>query len=282
MLRRLGLLLAPKNANAAAFTTGGSTKLGSDEKFTQAAFEYIFEKNQPDANKRRSDVEEERAIALAHDRFLAAGEREFRVRMQAIVTRMSAVLESLPESLREEAVMLNSEQPPTNFRRATLTPPLTAYEPAFGLDVPQLRNRFDEYPHTKRSDAIVADSDPSYPFVDPQDIRGVANATFAELDAALGATRRAVPSTGVGSEAWEAEVALQRKALSRQALILDLADNDVFREKFDSDEVFRQSEFEKRGITPLEYEHFPFEEGRLPEPEAPLHYSQQPKMFERQ
>lgn len=281
MYKRI-ILRAPKlTAAAAAFTgKGGSVKLGSDDKFAQAAFEYIFERNTVDAPKRRSEIEEERAIAMAYDRFVAAGDREHDARLAKLIERMSEVLDSLPEALREEALLLNSQQPPFAFRRPTLTPPLASYEPAFGLDVPQLRGRVEEYPPVARADDAITETT-TYPLVDPDTVRDIAAKVEGNLRQVHNTIRRTTPATGVLSEAWEAEVALQRKAIARQQLILKLCDDEDFREAYDTDEEKRRIELQQRGIVPLAVEEPLWDgEGRVPAPPAPLHYAQLPKAME--
>ncbi|ESL11229.1 hypothetical protein TRSC58_01026 [Trypanosoma rangeli SC58] len=176
------------------------------------------------------------------------------------------------EQAREEALLLSSEQPPGNYRRPSLTPPVPGYEPGYGLDVPQLCSQQAEYPPVVRpTDALEfgADADPSFPFVDAHRIEDLTALCAQKLEEWHGEIREAAPLTGVEGEAWEAYVALQKKALARQQLIFDLCNNPELREQYDADSEFREQQWAERGMLPLE-----ISEEELREVER--HYAQEP------
>lgn len=252
-------------------------KIGSEEKWAQAAMEYLHEKRHcNDSRKRQHDVDNERRVAFAFDRYCAVNEKIFAARMSRLVSRMTEALEAMTElsmeQAREEAVLLSSEQPPGNYRRPALTPPLSGYEPGYGLDVPQLRSKQAEYPPKVRpTDAIEfgEDADASFPFVESYRMEDLAAQCARELEERHGEIREAAPLTGVEGEAWEAYVALQKKALARQQLIFDLCNDPELRERYDADAEFREQQWAERGMLPLE-----IETERLREEER--HYAQDP------
>ncbi|KPA76587.1 putative mitochondrial hypothetical protein [Leptomonas pyrrhocoris] len=254
-------LLCQKKQTAAGYMASAG-KVGSEEKWAHAAMEYIHEKNHVnDARKRQQDVDQERSIASAYDRYSAVAEAKFDARMAALVSRMSTALEEMQklglDNCVEEAVLLNSEQPPGSYRRPSLTPPLLGYEPGFGLDVPQLRSQQAEYPPVRRpTDTLEfgAQEAAEFPFVDAHQIEDLATKLEAQVEEQHGTLREAAPITGVEGEAWEAYVALQRKALARQQLIMDLHNDPELRKKYDADEEFRVAEWERRGMGVLEVE----------------------------
>ena len=92
-----------------------AAKLATDEKFGQAALEYVYEQNRPDYPKSRKDIEEEQALSIQYDRVLASGDIEFDCQLARQIRRSSAVLASLPAALRAEALILNSEMPPLAY-----------------------------------------------------------------------------------------------------------------------------------------------------------------------
>eukprot|EP00331_Platyophrya_macrostoma_P001383 CAMPEP_0176406890 /NCGR_PEP_ID=MMETSP0127-20121128/1118_1 /TAXON_ID=938130 /ORGANISM="Platyophrya macrostoma, Strain WH" /LENGTH=255 /DNA_ID=CAMNT_0017786057 /DNA_START=163 /DNA_END=930 /DNA_ORIENTATION=+ len=229
--------------------------------------EYVYEKNHVmDPKKRSKDIETEQSIAFAYDRLDVVAQKNFERRMGRLIERMNDALEAIPsEVLRDEALMINSQQPPLNFRRPSLTPPVFGYESGFGFDVPQLRAQVPEYPPVARpTDKLqyrggddVGDSGTgasSFPFVNPESIHELTQHAQAKLEAEHGDIREAAPVTGVEGEAWEAYVALNKVALARQQLILDLAADAELKEKYDGDEGFRQQELQRRGILPLDVE----------------------------
>lgn len=265
-----------KKQTAAGYMASAG-KVGSEEKWAQAAMEYIHEKNHVnDARKRQQDVDQERSIANAYDRYSAVADANFDARLSGLCARMTEALEELRrlglENALEEAVLLNSEQPPGNYRRPTLTPPVIGYEPGFGLDVPQLRNMQAEYPPLRRpTDALEYSSGASedFPYVDAHQIEDLTARQEAQLEEQHGILREAAPVTGVEGEGWEAYVALHRKALARQQLIMDLHNDPELRERYDADASVRAAEWERRGMGPL------FVEEPL-DRDAKLHYAQVP------
>lgn len=238
----------------------GAGKAGGEEKWGQVAMEYIYEMNHTaDAGKRQSDVEMERRLSTALDRYLHVNEVVLERRMSRLSQRMSEALETLQalglEDTLEEASMLNTEQPPLNFRRPSLTPPLPGYEPGFGMDVPQLKSQQMEYPAVRRvTDELEFNSPEAsekFPFVETYHIEDITKDTLEQMEAQCGELREAYPMTGVEGEAWAAHLALERRALARQKLILDLAADSDFKELYDTDESFRREEMRKRGILEL-------------------------------
>lgn len=275
LMRCTAAQLQKKQTAAGYMASAG--KVGSEEKWAHAAMEYIHEKNHVnDARKRQQDVDQERSIANAYDRYSAIAEAQFDERLATLVARMSEALEEMQklglDTCVEEAVLLNSEQPPGNYRRPSLTPPVLGYEPGFGLDVPQLRGQQSEYPPVRRpTDAIEYGTNPpaDFPFVDAHLIEDLTARHETQLEQQHGTLREAAPVTGVEGEAWEAYVALQRKALARQKLIMDLHNDPELRERYDADAAFRVLEWERRGMGALAVEE------PLPR-EVELHYAQVP------
>jgi hypothetical protein len=129
------------SALAGAGAQGTSNKLASDEKFALAAVEYLYEWNPPNdgANKRAKDVAAEKKAAEAYDRYNHLADACFAHRTDRLVARMNAALAACPDELLEEATLFNSRAPPLGFRLPKQSPPVAGFEPAFGLDVPQLR-----------------------------------------------------------------------------------------------------------------------------------------------
>lgn len=235
-------------------------KAGGEEKWGQVAMEYIYEMNHTvEPGKRQSDVDLERRLSTAMDRYLHVNEKILERRMSRLSERMSEALETLQilglEDTLEEASMLNTEQPPLNFRRPSLTPPLAGYEPGFGMDVPQLKSQQMEYPPVKRvTDHLEFNSSEAsekFPYVEAYNIEDLTKDNVEQLDTLCGEIREAYPMTGVEGEAWAAHLALERKALARQKLILDLAADSSFKEMYDKDDAFRHTELQKRGILEL-------------------------------
>lgn len=262
-------------------------KAGGDEKWAQVAMEYIYEMNcTTDPGKRRLDVDLERRFSTSFDRFLKVNERVMEKRMDRLSHRMSESLELLRElgmeDTLEDAGMLNAEQPPHNFRRPSLTPPLPGYEPGFGMDVPQLKNQQMEYPPIKRltDDIEFSGSSTSpFPFVEQHEIDSLTQTTLSKLEEECGELREKAPTTGVEGEAWASKVALERKALARQKLILDLTGDSSFQERYNNDSAFRLEEWKKRGIQRLDIDkerdchedvHFAHEPSYQPFRETPL------------
>ena len=272
MLKRCSRLLQAKKQTASSFMAAAG-KTGNEEKYAQVAMEYIYEKNHVnDGRKRLRDVQGERALQLAYDRFSAVGDKAFDERMQRLVDRMNEAVEAIPDALRDEALLLNSQQPPLNYRLPTLTPPIHSYEPGFGLDVPQLRAQQMEYPPLVRpTDPMQfgGEASDSFPFVDAESIRTLTLDSKAKFEREHGEIRQAAPVTGVEGEAWEAYAALNKKALARQELILQLCGDPEFKERYDSDEEYRQQVWSERGMLPLEIE------DDSPPPHQ-VHYAQEP------
>lgn len=299
---RTGSLLQKKGAGATAANPylAGASKTGSEEKWGQAAMEYIYEKNSVnDARKRLGDVRSERRLAEAFDRFLKVNEVYFEARIARLTDRMSESLRELQrlglDDCLDEALLLNAEQPPGNYRRPSLSPPLPGYEPGFGLDVPQLKNQQNEYPAVVRPtdtlqfaeaggvaassrlafaeaeetpeggssaehgswsspDGGADESASFFPYVDAHQIEDLTSQCAETLERIHGEIRTAAPLTGVEGEGWEAYVALQKKALARQKLILDLGNDPEFSKRYASDASLRMREWERRGMLPLAVE----------------------------
>ncbi|KAG5493566.1 hypothetical protein JIQ42_01938 [Leishmania sp. Namibia] len=274
-VRRTTALCQKKQTAAGYMASAG--KVGSEEKWAQAAMEYIHEKNHVnDARKRQQDVDQERSIANAYDRYSAVSEAKFDERLSRLIARMSEALEEMRKlglkGALEEAVLLNSEQPPGHYRRPSLTPPLVGYEPGFGLDVPQLRGQQAEYPPLRRpTDWLEFGEGGSddFPYVDVHKIEDLTAKHERQLEEQHGVLREAAPLTGVEGEGWEAYVALHRKALARQHLIMDLHNDPELRNKYDADKAFRAAEWKRRGMGTLDIE-APLER------DAELHYAQVP------
>lgn len=236
----------------------GATKSGVDEKWGQVAMEYIYEVTHScDSSKRSSDVKQERRISSAFDRLRFSNEHLFKKRMGKLAVRMSEVLELLKnlqlEEALDEASMMNTEQPPLNFRRPTLTPPLPGYEPGFGMDVPQLKSVQMEYPPitTLTDDIEFSEANNNFPFVEAHEITDLVRNTTQKIESQCGELREASPTTGVEGEMWAARLGLERKALARQQLILDLSVDSSYQEEYMRDESFRLRELQKRGLVPL-------------------------------
>ncbi|KAK7196911.1 hypothetical protein NESM_000633100 [Novymonas esmeraldas] len=269
-------VLGQKKQTAAGYMASAG-KVGSEEKWAHAAMEYIHEKNHVnDARKRQQDVDQERSLANAYDRYSAIAEARFDERVSRLITRMSEALEEVRklglEGALEEAVLLNSEQPPGHYRRPSLTPPVIGYEPGFGLDVPQLRSQQAEYPPLRRpTDAMEFDDGGAedFPYVEAHKIADLTAAHEAQLEEQHGVLREAAPLTGVEGEGWEACVALHRKALARQQLILDLHSDPDLQERYNADAAFRAAEWDRRGMGALEVE-------APQERDVELHYAQAP------
>lgn len=261
LVRRECVLIAtsPTRAKRPPSTGVSGSAGGSEEKWAQAAMEFIYEANQTaDAGRRAGDVRRERQLSTAFDRYMKANEVVLERRMGRLAARMGECLELLtklrmPETL-EEATMLNSEQPPLHFRRPTLTPPLVGYAPGFGMDVPQLKAQQMEYPAVRReTDELEygAGGGGHFPFVEVHDIADLVQKSTHALTTQAGEIRQAAPTTGVEGESFAAHVALEAKALARQKLLLDLAMNASFRDEYERDEAFRLAELERRGLRRL-------------------------------
>lgn len=287
-------LLQKKPQTATNAYLAGASKTGNEEKWAQAAMEYIYEKNHVnDSRKRASDVEGERKLAAAFDRLCHVNQTFFEHRLGRLIARMNESLEEMQKlglsGCLEEALVMNAEQPPGNYRRPSLTPPLQGYEPGFGLDVPQLKSQQNEHPavvrptdHLQYSLAGVAASgqmafaEPEdgegskedaffgasaagdevtfFPYVDAHQVEDLTARCTEELEAIHGEIREAAPVTGVEGEGWEAYVALQKKALARQKLIFDLSNDPDFLKRYSADAELRAKEWERRGMLPLEVE----------------------------
>lgn len=277
-MRRAFSLLQKKQTQAGFLATAG--KVGNEEKWAHAVMEYIYEKNHvTDPKKRARDIQQEQSMSFAFDRLDDVAQRNFELRMSRLIARMNEAVEAIPsDELREEALLINAQQPPLNFRRPSLTPPIFGYESGFGFEVPQLRAQVPEYPpvvrptdHLQYGGNSTPEAQESFPFVEPDDIGKLTQAAQAKLELEHGEIREAAPITGVEGESWEAYVALNKVALARQQLILDLAADAELKERYDSDEVFRSEELHRRGIVNLEAEEV--DPGRL---SVHRHFSQEP------
>lgn len=280
MLRTTLAVLQKRQTQSGFMAAAG--KVGNEEKWSHAVMEYIYEKNHAtDPKKRLRDVEAEVSMSLAYDRYNAVAQGHFEDRMKRLLTRLTEALESIPcDAMREEALLLNSQQMPLNFRRPSLTPPVHGYEPGYGLDVPQLRAQLSEYPLTVRpTDRMEFGSEAhhegAFPFVETDDIALLTASASTKLMDEHGALREAAPVTGVEGEAWEAYVALCKKALARQKLIVDLSMDVELRERYDSDEAFRTEELQRRGMQELSVENVDTCRLGVMDP-AHRHYAQEP------
>eukprot|EP00796_Vickermania_ingenoplastis_P004459 gene4459-3254_t len=229
------------------------TRGGGDEKWGQTALEYIYQQNHTvDPGKRQHDVASERRASTAFDRLLSVNETVLELRMGRLAERMTEALEVLQQlGLQEtldEATMLNGEQPPANYRRPSLTPPLPGYEPGFGMDVPQLKSQQMEYPPvTRLTDPLeFSGAATTFPYVPPHEVEDLTHNTAQLLERQSGELREAAPTTGVEGEGFAARLALEQKALARQALILELAADPSFKESYNSDEAL--SELDMNGL----------------------------------
>ena len=309
------VLFAPPKMSAtqAMFVVqkGGAAKLGGEEKFQQACLEYLYEPvHHTDPKKREADVVADRAVALAYDRMMSTADGNASARRERLLKRQIEALEAIPAELQEEATLLNSEAPITALRvTPTLSPPSVGYEPGFGLQVASLTVEQREYPPVQRpTDTIQRnyerhqqelkasgqetgdegdETGGAFPFVAPEDVDTLAATGVAEMATVHGATRTELAATGAASEAWEAHVALQKKALARQQLILELHRDDDLAERYADDASLREEEWGKRGLLPLLAEEAdPSAQlrpasaagGRVVPPEpAPVHPAQLPK-----
>jgi hypothetical protein len=294
------LFVVKKAGQAAALAGVGSqgtaNKLQSDERFAQAAIEYLYEWNPPnDSSKRVKDITAEQKASEAYDRYMNLIDKRFNERTDRLVARMNEALDACPDELLEEATLFNSQSPPLAFRLPKQSPPIPGFEPAFGLDVPQLRlGQMEEAPLQRLTDNMQLDAiynnennksggggagPPSfggddddasaenapeppastYPFVDTPDVRSILNNVSGKLEELHGTMRQTVPLTGSSGEEWETSCALQRRAFARQKLILDLSENQELLEKYNSEQGFAERELERRGILPLEEEEVPKE-----------------------
>ena len=283
MMHRTWLRLGKPTLAGVAGGKAAASKLATDEKFGQSCLEYIYEMNRPNTpTKTRRDAEDELLMARAADRYFSIGDAEFHRRLSKLVDRGSDALAALPDELRSEACVLNSEMPPLSFRRPTLTPPLAGYDPAFGLDVPANRARVLEYPPVTRIDDDLLEADREYPLLAPDVVAEINSTLSQHLSVTHSEARSTIPQTGPMGEAWEAEMALQKRAVARQELILKLAEDPDLRERFDTDDQFRSELMAEKGLSPLESD--PTEsqpEGRDAAPVPPLHFAQKAKQLER-
>lgn len=265
MFRRMCLFLAPskkkkKDVSSIAFRkVSGKPGSNPSEALSQTLLESLYEPNMcNDPIKTRANVENERRLSAAYDRLQNVRDVCFEKRMSKLIARGIEALEAIPTGeLKDEATLLNSEQPPLDLRRPTLTPPPppnSGFEQAYGMDVPQLRALQSEYPVRTRVDESLRENTETYPFAPLESVQQLIEKTRDEIEKYHGAIRAAVPVTGPMGEGFEAGVALQTKALARQQLILDLFSDEHLRETYDADESFREAERERRGIIPLEFE----------------------------
>ncbi|CUG90026.1 Hypothetical protein, putative [Bodo saltans] len=275
-MRRAFTLLQKKQTQAGYLAAAGKT--GSEEKWAHASMEYIYEKvHVTDSKKRKHDIDAENQMSFAYDRFDHVSTTNFEQRMERLVARLTEALEAIPsDELRDEAIFLNSQQPPLNLRRPSLTPPIFGYEPGFGFDVPQLKAQPLEYPSIVRptdrlEQETAASPGSSFPFVESDDISKLTESAAAQLEREHGEIRSAAPVTGVEGEVWEAYTALNKKALSRQRLIFDLSLDPEFRERYDGDEEFRRETLQSRGMVAMD-----FERADPHQLKVERHYSQDP------
>lgn len=284
-----------KRMTASAFMAS-SGKTGGEEKYAQVAMEYLYERiHHTDPRKREADIKNETKISQAYDRYSAISEAVFQQRIERLTQRSNAALEAIPHpDLLEEALLLNSEHLPLNFPRPGLTPPIPGFQCGFGVDVPQLRADVHEFPNVVRpSDKMQygetagaeegsedTSGHPTFPFVEADAATEFTKNYATKVDTLHGEVRKDVPLTGASGEGWEAYVALNKKAIARQQLILDLCGDEDLREQYDGDEELRAKMLEERGITPLIMEDC--DEAIPTQREVPAlpiarHYAQDPK-----
>ena len=257
--------------------TGKGGAGASDEKYGSAALEYLYEKvHCNDPKKRAKDVAHERLLAQAHDRYASYGEKALTLRIHRLTMRMREVMQSLTRqadmakqpALVTEACLLNSTQPPNNYRRPTLTPPLPGYEPGFGLDVSQLRTSQSEYPQLRRvNERGYTDR---YPFAAADDVQQLTSAAMKQIDNVKDSIRSSAPATGTTGEAGEALIELNRKAILRQQVILDAAkglpsDPELLNTAVTMPPDYNTIESDLTGTRDI------------PANDPPLHYAQEPK-----
>lgn len=262
-LLRVSLLLGSRRhlySSAVRHQAQSASKGGNEEKWAQGAMEFIYEMNQANSKKTARDVEVERHLSCTFDRYLSNNEKVFNHRMNRLIERMSeaaTVLQSLGmQETLAEATMLNSEHLPLNYRRPSLTPPLPGYEPAFGMDVPQLKSHQMEYPPIQRvSDKIEFENvSDSFPFVGCHEVDHLAQSTDRAMGKCAAELCTSIPVTGADGEAWSAHRSLQSKALARQRLLIDLGTDDSLREKYEESPSFRDAELRSRNIEALRVE----------------------------
>eukprot|EP00760_Papus_ankaliazontas_P012433 PhM_4_TR15295/c0_g1_i1/m.91527 len=281
-----------KKVSASVMNTAfGKPKTGGEEKFGQAMFDYVAESHTVinDEKKRVKDVVREQEMALALDRYLQVQDNKFDARMTRVMQRATEALESLPEEFLAEATVMETACHPLRYTRPTHTPPIDGYEPGFGLDVPQLKSPTPEYPPKPfRAPTVPSAADPDVLthecFVGADDVAGYA----AQLEekwatTALGNVRKEYPWTGPEGEQFELYVALNRRALRRQQLLVELSNNDELRALFETGTQEQvDAELERRGIVPFDLEAdkpktvLEHQQQGLPE-QLNLHHAQEPK-----
>ena len=218
-------------------------RVSSDDKMGQHFIDYVVEYSSvcnDGHRKKQADVDRERSFALACDRLLQQTDEMWDKQMNSSIQRQNEVLESLPEEFIENATSLNAQPFPLNVSKPKLTPPLSGYEPAYGMDVPQLRAEIPQYPNPS----------PAKDQMEAGDESSVRNFTVKKLRAwrdALGRVRKAYPYTGPEGEQFELYCALNMRSLQRQLLILDMSDDPTLRSQMENAD-FSAAERERRGI----------------------------------
>ena len=228
-----------------SFSTQRST---NDDKIGQNFIDYVAEYStvaNDGLRKKQADVDRERQYALGCERFLQKCDADWDLQMQRAIMRQNEALESLPKEFIEEATIPNTQPYPLNMSRPKLTPPIYGYEPAYGMDVPQLRAEVMEYPlptNTEHTD-------------DTQDTTTARQFTLQKLQEwkdALGGLRSEYPYTGPEGEQFEMYCALNIRALERQLLILDIHDDPEGLGKQMECPKFASEERIRRGINGIE------------------------------
>eukprot|EP00759_Apiculatamorpha_spiralis_P015053 PhF_6_TR2171/c0_g1_i1/m.3547 len=253
-------------------------KSGGEEKFGQTLLEYIAETATVpnDPKKRSGDVERERHLSGALERVMAVADAKWDRRMEVILRRQHEALEALPEEFLDDATALDSSVMPLNMTRPRMTAPLPEYEPGFGLDVPQLKAETPEYPHPTNDQPVE--------YTDVSEVRAYTNTQLQRWEDALGNVRKEYPFTGPEGEQYEMYCYLNIRALKRQLLLLDIAeDPEGLGEKM-KDATFAQQEREKRGISPLQLEtsdksSVDVVKLQQEEDQQRLHWGQEPKYY---
>ena len=241
-----------------------SDKVGQN--FIEYAAEYSTVANDGH-RKKQVDVERERQYALGSERFLQRTDIQWDSILKKSILRQNEALDSLPQEFLGEATALNTQPYPVNVRPPKLTPPIFGYEPAYGMDVPQLRGDITEYPQ----------QEPNLSDTDGQD-SGKARQLVVEIiekwSDALGQLRSAYPYTGPEGEQFEMYCYLNIRAFKRQLLLLDIGDDPEGFGKAMQNADFAARERAKRGILPLEIQ---AERNVIADGPPTLHESQSPQ-----
>jgi hypothetical protein len=239
--------------------TGVAKAGGSDEKYGAAALAYLHEPVRVgDPNKMYMDVVRERVVALSYERLAIFEERRHKAQVERCVAVLNEALDAVPDEFLEEATLINSDAASPLQQPPALTPPVPDYLPAFGFDVPVLRTNQREFPSRRNTMEEFSTDLTEWPLVSPQQVEQLTQQEQQRVESVHSRFRAQAPTTGVEGESFEAYFALEKRALNRQKLILDLHNDDSLREKFEADDGFAAAERERRGILPLEVDERPY------------------------